>query len=55
MASKFILVEIKDDNSISAIQLSDPVTVQESDAITIPLSALLPPPPAPTPAPVTTP
>jgi hypothetical protein len=47
MASKFVLVEVKDDGTVSATVLSDPVTVQESDAISIPLSALIPPPPPP--------
>lgn len=55
MASKFVLVEVKDDGSVGATVLTDPVTVQESDAISIPLSALIPPPAAPAGNPPTTP
>ena len=40
--SKFVLVELADDGTAQATELTDPITV--SQPITIPLSALLPEP-----------
>jgi len=42
--STFVLVEVKDDGTVDATALTDPVTVNE--AITVPLASLFPPPQA---------